>query len=235
MQTPRKSQIRSHGFTLIELLTVIAIIGILAAIIIPTVGKVRESANQTKALSNVREVTKASLIFSAENKGYAPSPQFNSQVWSLLYPYVSGSNAAKSAVMWDPTTGLTNPNNPSELPAQFSFNAWFHYRLTDNSWNSSGPYKLSDVKAPSKIILIADGSFRGTSNGSDYQIWAETAQSGESDALLPVSDNLAGNAGFIAYRAKKNTGAKIGFVDGHVTIVDKGTLLNYNMNPTHLR
>jgi prepilin-type N-terminal cleavage/methylation domain-containing protein len=224
---------RAQGFTLIELLTVIAIIGILAAIIIPTVGKVRESARLTQAISNVRETTKASLVFAADNKGFAPSPQFGSEVWTVIYPYVSGSPATKSQVMWDPTTNLKGTND--EFPAQFSFNAWFHYRLTDGSWSASGPYKISDVKAPSKVLLIADGSFRGTSNGADYQIWAETAQGGASDAALPFSNNLIGTPGFIAYRAKNNTAAKVGFVDGHVTLVEKGTLRNYNMNPTHLR
>lgn len=47
------------GFTLIELLTVIAIIGILAAIIIPTVGAVQTRAAQTKSSSNMRQIAMA--------------------------------------------------------------------------------------------------------------------------------------------------------------------------------
>ena len=60
------------AFTLIELLTVIAIIGVLAAIIIPTVSKVRETARFTKATTNLREIARASLLFADENKGYIP-------------------------------------------------------------------------------------------------------------------------------------------------------------------
>jgi type II secretory pathway pseudopilin PulG len=58
----------------VELLTVIAIIGILAAIIIPTVGKVRETAQRTVDASNLREIGKAAMIYAAENNDRLPDP-----------------------------------------------------------------------------------------------------------------------------------------------------------------
>lgn len=56
------------AFTLIELLTVIAIIGILAAIIIPTVGMVRKSAQNAVTVSNLRQLIMADLAHAADYK-----------------------------------------------------------------------------------------------------------------------------------------------------------------------
>ncbi|MBP7141538.1 MAG: prepilin-type N-terminal cleavage/methylation domain-containing protein [Opitutaceae bacterium] len=72
MQT--QSNKRYNAFTLIELLTVIAIIGILSAIIIPTLGKVRETAQRAVDASNLREIGKAALLFASDNNDRLPDP-----------------------------------------------------------------------------------------------------------------------------------------------------------------
>jgi prepilin-type N-terminal cleavage/methylation domain len=60
------------AFTLIELLTVIAVIGILAAILIPTVGKVRAKASETSCRSNLRQLGVAFLMYANDNRGVTP-------------------------------------------------------------------------------------------------------------------------------------------------------------------
>jgi prepilin-type N-terminal cleavage/methylation domain-containing protein len=64
-----KQQAGRRAFTLIELLTVIAIIAILAAILIPAVGKVRERSAAAKTASNFRQVYTAHILYSSDNKG----------------------------------------------------------------------------------------------------------------------------------------------------------------------
>jgi prepilin-type N-terminal cleavage/methylation domain-containing protein len=61
----------SQGFTLIELLTVIAIIGILAGILIPSLGSVRERARETSKLSNYRQLHIANTMYASDNDGFS--------------------------------------------------------------------------------------------------------------------------------------------------------------------
>ncbi|EIP96917.1 prepilin-type N-terminal cleavage/methylation domain-containing protein [Opitutaceae bacterium TAV1] len=63
---------RTAAFTLIELLTVIAIIGILAAILLTTLGKVRSLAYQAVCTSNLRQWGIALQMYATENRNKLP-------------------------------------------------------------------------------------------------------------------------------------------------------------------
>jgi prepilin-type N-terminal cleavage/methylation domain-containing protein/prepilin-type processing-associated H-X9-DG protein len=73
------TSLRSSAFTLIELLTVIAVIGILAAILIPVVGKVRDSARRAACASNLRQIGQAMHLYH-DDHGHFPNQNDGSYV-----------------------------------------------------------------------------------------------------------------------------------------------------------
>src|SRR5471030_2273481 len=60
----------NRAFTLIELLVVIAIIAILAAILFPVFAQAKEAAKKTSCLSNVKNLTLGTLLYSNDFDDY---------------------------------------------------------------------------------------------------------------------------------------------------------------------
>jgi prepilin-type N-terminal cleavage/methylation domain-containing protein/prepilin-type processing-associated H-X9-DG protein len=77
-----------RAFTLVELLVVIGIIAVLVGILLPTMGRARESARRTACLSNLRQVHAVFAMYAIENGDHVPLgyrkniKQFNSMVYS---------------------------------------------------------------------------------------------------------------------------------------------------------
>jgi prepilin-type N-terminal cleavage/methylation domain-containing protein/prepilin-type processing-associated H-X9-DG protein len=78
-----------RAFTLIELLVVIAIIGVLAAIAMGAVNRVIERAHGAKCTSNLKQLTTAIMLYSADNNGRLPGPLFRSIRHPSVKPTVS--------------------------------------------------------------------------------------------------------------------------------------------------
>lgn len=184
-----------RGFTLIELLTVIAIIGILAAILIPTVGMVRKKAKAADCVSRLRQIGTAIRLFSDENKGMVPpwrgkpadEPGAQGVLWTqaiISYMTIKAGTSTGSPVL----PNLAEGTDYSQIPQYFYMCPGGTLPVKGRSWgsyavhpvimqsNAAGPiYRISRVQRPSMVILVADGSQNDQGGDEFYSLYGSAS------------------------------------------------------------
>ncbi|AHF92437.1 N-terminal cleavage protein [Opitutaceae bacterium TAV5] len=201
---------RSYAFTLVELLTVIAIIGILAAILIPTVGKVRQSANAAKCISNLRQFGVASALYQADHKGrlnYQNNLGTKPRWEDRFEPYLTTNDVRTHNSLWVcPSVNFdANVTNQSYNIRHYAMSFFtYNKEASNNSYvapeDQAVAYSLSDFNTPARKAYIMEIREHKKSCGfHDYQFFYDPD---------PASE------GKIALRHNNKT--NLLFLDGHV-------------------
>lgn len=77
---------RTGGFTLIEILVVVAIIALLVAILMPTLGKAREQGKRAVCAGNFMNIGKAWHMYAHDMDGYFP-PSWSGGSWNIIFDF----------------------------------------------------------------------------------------------------------------------------------------------------
>ena len=141
MNTTRSQ--RRRGFTLIELAGVVAIIGVLAAILLPALARARESARRSSCMMNLQQLGSLLQMYASEHEGALPwSGGHNNAdaLWSLYPDYLADDRLFKcpsSAGGYSPDDLKLVPVTPGAPPAEHLL--MDHEGSRSSSWSPGNP------------------------------------------------------------------------------------------------
>jgi prepilin-type N-terminal cleavage/methylation domain-containing protein/prepilin-type processing-associated H-X9-DG protein len=163
----------AFGFTLIELLVVVAVIAILAALLLPTLGRSKATAQRIRCVSNLRQLGLAAQMYWDDHDGRAFRYRRGATNDGVIYWFGWLANGREGERPFDATQGALFPFLggkgvelcPSLHPALASFKLkatgaayGYGYNLQLSAPMSQPPVELSKVTQPAGLGVLADAA-----------------------------------------------------------------------------
>ena len=219
-------------FTLVELLVVIAIIAILAAMLMPAVGKAVDVAKATSCVNNMKQIGTANMMFTTDNNqkvcgAYYVRSDNNTQYtyYEAIYKYIGDVRAYECPVHAF-TKDRSDVSNLPDSDLKEKLNISYGCNVDTVSKMKldvdTGVYKdfsssvmintLSDYKKPSKAVRVVEA-------GNTYE---ENNKDNYKDKIIAVNSFINGST------RPHNGSYNLLFIDGHVEAYQ--ALFPYNNN-----
>jgi prepilin-type processing-associated H-X9-DG protein/prepilin-type N-terminal cleavage/methylation domain-containing protein len=243
-----------RAFTLVELLVVIGIITVLIAVLLPTLGRVREHANRVKCAANLRSIGQALTMYT-QQYGYYPGTwswdeAADAAIWPVrLRGFMGGDKRSfycpsqNERCRW--TDGGPEPvvragprfvgfgYQPDEPLIHSRANFSYGYNATGASGGGDGSTLTERHKGLGSYISVyrsADCELRAgrVRVASDMIAIADSSQDGQFDYMVKPNRSTGAGGEHTWPGRIHGGGANVLFCDGHVTWYRQQDLLVEN-------
>jgi len=218
-RTPFASRKTTRAFSLVELLVVIAVVGILGALLLPALSQGKAAARRIQCIDNLRQLGLATQMYWDENEDFTFRYQIGATNGGRLYWFGWIKPGAEGQREFDPTQGALYPFLQSSgveiCPSLDYNNALYKYKARGAAYGYGYNLNLGEtsintsrISQPSETVLMADAA-----QVNDFQAPA-SPDSPMLEEFYYVDADDGGGYPNAHFRHQKQ--ANVLFADGHV-------------------